>query len=250
MLSPINHVAIIMDGNGRWARSRAKSRSWGHIRGVTTITDIIQAASDCKIKALTLYAFSTENWSRPVGEIKILFRLVEKYIRRERKRIISNNIKFSVIGDFSALPIKTIDMIEGLQKDTAQHTGLKLNVAFSYGGRKEIVEAVNSHIASSPGVSLGEKEIERGLSTYESGDVDILIRTGGNHRISNFLLWQNAYAEIFFTETLWPDFWVEEFMEIINTFRQSRRRFGSLDGVASSLGDSRIKGEEHRKVVF
>ena len=224
--SNIAHVAIIMDGNGRWAQERGHRRIWGHIRGSRLVSSIVEEADRLKIKALTLYAFSTENWARPVEEVRTLFALLKKFIIMERDRIIRNNICFKIIGDISALPRETRELISGLEESTRHFSGLKLTFAFSYGSRDEIVKAVNRFILENPGKEIGDADLSKFLMTAECGDVDLLIRTGGDQRMSNFLLWQSAYAELFFTPTMWPDFTAQEFARIIGSVATRERRFG------------------------
>jgi len=229
----MNHIAIIMDGNGRWAQERKRPRVWGHIRGVRTVSQIVEAASDLKVKALTLYAFSTENWSRPELEVSTLFKLLKKFLIIERPRILKNKIKFKIIGDVSRLPVETKKLIFDLENETKNFPGLKLSFAFDYGGRDEIIRAVNSFISQYPGQILTPQKFSALLDAPESGDVDLLIRTGGDQRISNFLLWQSAYAELWFTQTKWPDFNVLEFKNIIEQAAKRERRFGSVTSADS-----------------
>src|SRR5690606_3773037 len=217
------HVAIIMDGNGRWANARSHSRVWGHIRGTRVVSRIVEEADDLGIKALTLYAFSTENWCRPKDEIKTLFKLLKKFLKIERKRIIVNQITFRVIGDTTALPVETLKLIEDLEMDTQEHQWLKLTFAFGYGGRQEIVDAVNDFVKKNPGVEITDEAISKHLYTRELGDVDLLIRTGGDQRISNVLLWRNAYAELFFAATDGPDSAAREFRKIIGDVPKRER---------------------------
>ncbi len=224
--SKLKHVAIIMDGNGRWAQNRAHRRVWGHVRGSSVVTDIVEKADDLGIKALTLYAFSTENWGRPPSEIRTLFLLLKKFLIKERKRVLKNNIKFNIIGDISKLPKDTIEIIENLKYDSANNTGLKLTFAFGYGGRAEIISAVNKLIAED--IEVTEESISQALHAPELGDVDLMIRTGGDQRISNFLLWQIAYGELYFTDTMWPNFTCKEFEEIIHKVEKRERRFGQV----------------------
>ena len=202
----IKHVAIIMDGNGRWAEGRAHQRIWGHIRGSSVVANIVEEADELGIHALTLYAFSTENWCRPKNEIKTLFKLLKKFLFKERKKIMDNQIRFSVIGQIEELPQATIDLIKNVEQETKNNSGLKLTFAFGYGGRNELVSAVNNFITENPGQKLTEQDITENLYQPDLGEVDLLIRTGGDQRISNFLLWQVAYAELFFINTKWPDF--------------------------------------------
>jgi len=233
MKSSLRHIAIIMDGNGRWAAERHRPRVWGHVRGSNILTSIVEKASDMKLNALTLYAFSTENWSRPDIEIKTLFKLLKKFLKKEQKAIVKNNIAFEVIGDISKLDQATQDIIEETKKMSIHNTGLKLSFAFSYGGRQEIINSINHHIEKSPGKVIDEKILEENLYRPEIGDVDLLIRTGGDKRVSNFLLWQVSYAELFFTDTKWPDFTANQFEAIINDVQSRNRRFGSLDNDGS-----------------
>ena len=249
MSLPVSHIAIIMDGNGRWAQKRSRPRFWGHIRGSRVVSEIVEAADDLNVKALTLYAFSTENWSRPIEEIKLLFQLLKKYIIKESERIIANNIRFKVIGDISRLPMGTRQLIKVLEKETASNTGLQLHFAFGYGGRKEIVDAVNFYITQNPGKPLTEGDIEKRLLTNEMGNVDLLIRTGGNYRISNFLLWQNAYAELYFSQTLWPDFNRKEFHKIIEWFKRSNRRFGTVAPEVISIEDAKRRAHKNKLLI-
>ena len=227
--NPLDHVAIIMDGNGRWAQARSHSRIWGHIRGVKTVSRIVEEADDYGVKALTMYAFSTENWSRPFTEVKTLFSLLRKFLEKEKERIIKNKIKFKIIGDISSLPSTTYKLVKDLEEDTEHHEGLKLTFAFSYGSRAEIISAFNSHIKEHPGQLISEERLSYLLSNPESGDVDLLIRTGGDIRISNFLLWQCAYAELYFSSVPWPDFSRREFRRILEEVSSRERRFGGVN---------------------
>lgn len=244
----LKHVAIIMDGNGRWAQERHHPRVWGHIRGSQVVSSIVQAADDCGVEALTLYAFSTENWSRPVAEVKVLFKLLRKFLMKERERIIRNKISFKVIGDIENLPKETKELIADIEKVTENFNGLKLTFAFGYGGRKEIIDSVNSHIKNNPGELLTEEKMESLLYRPEIGDVDLLIRTGGDHRISNYLLWQMAYAELFFSPTKWPEFTVDEFKCICENFSSRERRFGSVQAT-DCLKSSKKSAATNLKVL-
>ncbi len=223
-----------MDGNGRWANSRFRPRVWGHVRGSSRVADIVEAADDMGIKALTLYAFSTENWSRPENEVLTLFKLLKKFLLREKARLIKNRVQFKVIGDTSRLPLDVKDLIKDLEQSTQGFDGLMLSFAFSYGGRLEIISAVNKIVQESKGRYVTEEAFSKYLYRPECGDVDLLIRTGGDQRISNFLLWQMAYAELYFSDSKWPDFRVSEFKEIISQCRTRERRFGSLDNKSNS----------------
>lgn len=242
------HVAIIMDGNGRWATARAHTRVWGHVRGSRVVSRIVEEADDLGVKALTLYAFSTENWCRPKEEIKTLFALLKKFLKIERKRILENKIRFRVIGDVSGLPDETLKLISDLEEETADHSGLKLTFAFGYGGRKELIDAFNRFAKKNPGKEITEELLQAYMYAPELGDVDLLIRTGGDQRISNFLLWQSAYAELYFTETKWPDFKNCEFRDIVLQFSVRERRFGAVTA-RTDLDQTKEEARHNRDVL-
>lgn len=244
----IKHVAIIMDGNGRWAQARAHSRIWGHIRGSRIVSQIVEEADDLKIESLTLYAFSTENWSRPLLEVKTLFSLLKKFIKKEKKRILANGIRFKVMGDISALPDETKGLVYDLEALTKSSKGLKLNFAFGYGGRDEIIKSVNCFIKKNPGKELTKEDLEENLLIPDIGDVDLLIRTGGDMRVSNFLLWQIAYAELYFTKTKWPAFKKTEFRDIIHEVNKRERRFGATKQT-DSLDETSLKADENLRYI-
>lgn len=246
-MSKINHIAIIMDGNGRWAKEKFRPRVWGHIRGSKIVNSIVEKASDLGVEALTLYAFSTENWSRPKEEVATLFKLLNKFLKKEKESILKNKIKFKVIGDISGLDSETISLIKSIEEDSKNFHGLKLSFAFSYGGRKEIVDSVNQFIEQNPGKKITEENIENFLYRPETKDVDLLIRTAGDQRISNFLLWQISYAELYFTDTKWPDFTPNEFESIINKVANRDRRFGSLDNQGSLKKTKELIESENTK---
>jgi undecaprenyl diphosphate synthase len=227
-MTSLKHVAIIMDGNGRWAKQRFRPRIWGHVRGSGVVSDIVKSADDLGIKSLTLYAFSTENWSRPVDEVSTLFKLLKKFLSKEKQRILKNNIKFKVIGETQNLPVETIKLIQEVESLTEKATGLNLTFAFSYGGRSEILRAMNNFIQENPGMAVTDEDLSSYLYRPEIGDVDLMIRTGGDQRVSNFLLWQMAYAELYFTPTKWPDFSANEFTKIIEHVSGRERRFGNI----------------------
>jgi len=224
----IKHVAIIMDGNGRWATGRSHPRVWGHVRGSGVVAEIVEEAVNCGISSLTMYAFSSENWCRPQAEIRVLFNLLHKFLKRERDRILKKNIRFKIMGDISNLPSNTKNLISQLENESQYNTGLKLTFAFGYGGRSEIVQSINSFMKLNPGSEITEEELSKNLMIPDLGDVDLLIRTGGDQRVSNFLLWQIAYAELYFTETKWPDFSAVEFREILANVMIRERRFGAI----------------------
>ncbi|MCF8057971.1 MAG: di-trans,poly-cis-decaprenylcistransferase [Bacteriovoracaceae bacterium] len=243
----IKHVAIIMDGNGRWAQGRCRPRIWGHVRGSSVVSNIVEEADDLGLRALTLYAFSTENWSRPPKEVMTLFNLLKKFLLKEKQRILKNGVRFKVIGDISTLPDKTKELIVDLENLTKDNKGLILNFAFGYGGRSEIVSAVNRLILNGK-TQINERDLTEALFAPESGDVDLLIRTGGDQRVSNFLLWQIAYAELFFTSTKWPDFTREEFRGIIYQVTGRERRFGQIESV-DSLSESHRMAKVNKELI-
>lgn len=238
MNSNIKNVAIIMDGNGRWAKKRHHPRFHGHIRGASIVSSLVEAASDARLASLTLYAFSTENFQRPLEEKSVLFKLLRKFLVKEFARILKNNIRFKVIGSIDTLNSETQRIIKDLESESSTNTGLKLNFAFAYGGRDEIVQGINKIIDLKLTDKITEVEFSQYLYDRDVCDIDLLIRTGGDMRISNFLLWQMAYAELFFTKTLWPDFTVAEFLEILHTVENRQRRFGNIDSVQITLDKS------------
>ena len=227
------HVAIIMDGNGRWAKKRLLNRIKGHEKGSESVRAIVRASREIGIRILTLYAFSTENWQRPQTEIYALMTLLKKFLISEQKEMLDNNIRLNTIGQTERLPE---DVRQELQKNmmlTRKNDGLILNLALSYGGRAEIVRAVKEiAIKAKDGRidpdSITPDLISKHLYTGGMPDPDLLIRTSGEMRISNFLLWQLAYTEIFVTDTLWPDFGKDEFMRILKKYQQRERRFGKV----------------------
>lgn len=219
------HIAIIMDGNGRWATAQGKSRTYGHERGAETVRAITTfCAKHSEIDRLSLYAFSTENWKRPKIEVEFLMKLLERYLKSERSTYLEGNIRFEPIGDLSLFSKSLRKVIDDVQNATASCTGLIQSLALNYGSRDEIVRAVN---ALRDEVTITEESLNNALDC--SCDIDLLIRTGGDHRLSNFLLWQAAYAELFFTNTLWPEFSTVELETIIKKFKTVERRFGGLN---------------------
>jgi len=219
------HIAIIMDGNGRWAKKRGLKIVEGHKAGAEVVKKITTYCANHKeVKILTLYAFSTENWKRPKMEIEFLMKLLDNYLKKELPTYIKNEVKFEVIGDISKFSKKLQDRIEYTKEQTKHFNKLTQVLALNYGSKDEIVRAVKKTIANKEEVS--EESIQKHLDLNK--DVDLLIRTSGEIRISNFLLWQCAYAEMFFTKTLWPDFNEKELEEIINNFKKRERRFGGI----------------------
>lgn len=225
------HVAIIMDGNGRWAKSRGLDRSAGHVEGVNTVRQITEIASELGIKYLTLYTFSTENWNRPKEEVDALMHLIVVAIERETPDLIKNNVRLTMIGDFDRMPGEARDRLARCMDDTSHCTGLTLVLALSYSARWEITRAVKQIAQEVAAGHLTPDEINDDtvathLTTAVIPDPDLLIRTGGDFRVSNFLLWQIAYSEIFVTETFWPDFGKEQFCQAIIDYQRRERRFG------------------------
>jgi undecaprenyl diphosphate synthase len=228
-----------MDGNGRWAQLRGKPRTFGHIKGARVAKKIITEASDLGLAYLTLYAFSEENWSRPSTEVAFLMHLLKRYLTRETKNLVKKNIRFRAIGDLNKLPKDVLTMIESAQERTRHCTGLSVSFAISYGSRQEIISAVQSLAVK---VDSGELEpsqiseelLSQSLSTYPAPDPDLVIRTSGEQRISNFLLWQIAYSEFYFSQTLWPDFSVAALRKALQNYQSRKRRFGSV-GVSDEV---------------
>ncbi len=221
-----NHIAIIMDGNGRWAKERGLNRTAGHEEGAKTVRKITQYCSDIKVKYLTLYAFSTENWERPKLEVEFLMKLLERYLRKELSVYLENNIRFKAIGDLSRFSKSLQNTIYETQNKTANCSGLTQVLALNYGSKNEIIRAVKK--LNDLNLDVTEENLESCLDTAGMGDVDVLIRTSGEVRLSNYLLWQNAYAEMFFTQTYWPDFNVSELDDILSDFSKRERRFGGI----------------------
>jgi len=225
------HVAIIMDGNGRWAKLQGAARIFGHQNGVKSVKETVEAAAELGIKYLTLYAFSTENWNRPGDEVSALMELLVKTIHAETPTLNKNNIRLLTIGDTNSLPEKCIKQLNEAMAETSKNTGLSLVLALSYSAKWEIVNAVKQIAEEAKNGKLNPQDIseslfESKLSTKGIPDPELMIRTSGEHRISNFLVWQLAYAEFYFTDVLWPDFRKEHFYEAIVNYQQRERRFG------------------------
>lgn len=226
------HVAIIMDGNGRWAQARGLDRSEGHVEGVNTVRRITEEASECGIDYLTLYTFSTENWNRPQAEVDALMHLIVIAIERETPDLIKNNVRLTMIGDSSRLPAEAYARLSKCMDDTSHCNGLTLVLALSYSARWELIRAARlfaedvAQGKADPADMTTDAAFERYLTTTDMPDPDLLIRTGGDHRVSNFLLWQIAYSEIIVTPTYWPDFSKAQFRQAIANFQGRERRFG------------------------
>jgi undecaprenyl diphosphate synthase len=223
-----NHIAVIMDGNGRWARKRFLPRVAGHKRGVETVRDLVKECAKLNVKFLTLFAFSSENWRRPEDEVSFLMSLFMDALKREVTKLHENNIRLILIGDRSRFNSDLVAQIEASEKLTENNTGLTLTIAANYGGRWDILQATNRMIAANPtkSGSYTEDDLTPYLSMHYAAEPDLFIRTGGEKRVSNFLLWQLAYAEFYFTDTLWPDFNAKAFHAAITSYQQRERRFG------------------------
>lgn len=228
------HVAIIMDGNGRWARQRRLLRTQGHLEGVKRVEEVISAASDIGIKVLTLFTFSTENWNRPKDEVSILMKTLISVLNKKARELSRANIRLQFIGRREGIPTEVLKTLDAVKKLTQKNTGMILNIAFNYGGRCEIIDAVRKIAEKVKGNRISIKDIDEEAfsgALYTAGlpDPDLLIRTSGEKRISNFLLWQLSYAELYFTDKFWPDFNKEEFDKAIEDFRLRERRYGNID---------------------
>ena len=224
-MNPLNHVAIIMDGNGRWGLKKYNSRNKGHRAGIDAVEKIIETSVEQKIKYLTLFAFSTENWKRPKTEINYLFSLLETFLQKKLTKFNKNNIRLKIIGkkNFS---YKLNNLLIKSEKKTIKNSKLQINLALNYGSKKEIVNSINK--LNKKKLKITEKNITDNLYTKKIPDPDILIRTGNTNRLSNFLLWQISYTEIFFIKKLWPDFKKVDFINIINKYKKIKRNFGEI----------------------
>jgi len=223
-MNKLNHVAFIMDGNGRWGKKRNKGRNFGHINGVKTVKQIVETSIKLKIPIVTFYVFSTENWKRPRAEINFLFRLIIYYFQEELKNVISNGIKINIIGKTKNLPSKIRLTLKKASNLTRENKKIIVNLGINYGSKSEIINAFKK--LNKKNISI--KSLEKNLYTANLPDPDILIRTGGHKRLSNFMLWQLAYSEIYFLDKLWPDFNSKDFKKIVNNFKKIKRNFGSI----------------------
>jgi len=221
-----SHIAIIMDGNGRWAKEQGLRRTAGHEEGAKTVRKVTEHCAKIGIKYLTLYAFSTENWSRPKLEVEFLMKLLEKYFISELPVYLQNNIRFKAIGDLSKFSKKLQEIIKKTEKETKKCTGLTQILALNYGSRNEITRALKKLTLNN--LEINEHNIQNCLDTATIPDVDLLIRTSGEVRVSNYLLWQIAYAEMFFTKTYWPEFTTHELDDILSDYKKRERRFGGI----------------------
>ena len=225
-MNPIKHVAIIMDGNGRWGIKHKNSRNAGHRAGLNSVENIINECLKINIKYLTLYTFSTENWKRPKKEINFLFNLLENFLTNKIDNLIKKNIKLKFIGEINKLPKKLKALIKKSEFKTSKNLSLQVNVALNYGSKNEIVQSIKN--IKKKRIIINKKNIDKNLFTKNIIDPDILIRTGNTQRLSNFMLWQLAYTEIFFEKKLWPDFNVSDFKKILNRFKIIKRNYGSI----------------------
>ena len=233
-----NHVAIILDGNGRWAKSKGMPRNFGHTMGAKNVETICQAADEIGIKYLTLYAFSTENWNRPESEVSALMKLLESYLKNCIKTAKKNNMRVRVIGEINRLEEPFQEKIRELEETSAHHTGLNLTIAINYGSRDEMIRAMKHMAEDVQSEKLQIEQIDESLfasylDTKDLPDPDLLIRTSGEQRLSNYLLWQLAYSEFYFTDVPWPDFHKEELLEAVKAYSNRDRRFGALSDQAS-----------------
>ena len=226
-MNPINHVAIIMDGNGRWGLKNKKSRNLGHKAGLNTVENIIKHTIKNNIKFLTLYAFSTENWKRPQKEISFLFNLLQNFLKKKTNKLNKNGIKLKIIGDKNNFSKKLKKSLLNSEKITKNNKKLQINLALNYGAKNEILDAIN--LIKKKKISFTENNINKNLYTSDSPNPDILIRTGNTKRLSNFLLWQIAYTEIFFEKKLWPEFSTQDYNKILKKFKHLKRNFGSIE---------------------
>ena len=234
LVQPVpKHIAIIMDGNGRWARGKTLPRIAGHREGVNSVREITRVCGEIGVQYLTLYTFSIENWKRPAAEVSALMTLLLRTINKEVKGLHKNNVKFDIIGDLEKLPVSTKNSLQKGADLTAKNTGLNLSLALNYGSRQEIIEAVQKIVIKVKNGSLNSDEINENIFSdylYTKGipDPDLMIRTSGESRLSNFLLWQSAYTEIYMTDTFWPEFREKELMKAVKDYQSRERRFGKV----------------------
>ena len=221
-MNKLNHVAFIMDGNGRWGQKRKKGRNFGHFKGVETVKKIVEKSLKLNIPIITFYVFSTENWKRPKSEINFLFKLIMNYFEQEINRVILNGIRINIIGKINRLPTKIRNTLKDTIRKTNNNKKIIVNLAINYGSRDEITDACKKIY------KISVKSLNKNLYTKDMPDPDILIRTGGHKRLSNFMLWQLAYTEIYFIKKLWPDFKTSDYEKIINNFKKVKRNFGSI----------------------
>ena len=223
-MNQLNHVAFIMDGNGRWGKKRNKGRNFGHFKGVKTVKKIVEASIKFKIPVVTFYVFSTENWKRPKSEINFLFNLIKSYFKDELDNVIKSGIKIKILGELKNLPKKLRDILKNTETKTEKNRKIIVNLALNYGSKKKIVNTFKEIKKK----QITEKSISDNLYTKKMPDPDILIRTGGKKRLSNFMLWQLAYAELYFLDKLWPDFMPSDLKKIITKYQITKRNYGGI----------------------
>tara|TARA_A100000164_G_C21855839_1_gene747487 strand:+ start:426 stop:1100 length:675 start_codon:yes stop_codon:yes gene_type:complete len=224
-MNKINHVAFIMDGNGRWGKKRRKGRNFGHYIGVQTLKKTVESAIKLKIPTLTFYVFSTENWKRPKKEINFLLKLIRDYFIKELNNVINQGIKIKILGNKNKLPLKLVRTLRLTEKKTIKNKKINVNLAINYGSKSEIISSFKKIKKND---FINEGQVSRNLSTKNFPDPDILIRTGGKKRLSNFMLWQLAYTEIFFLDKLWPDFNNQDLKRVLIKFKNIKRNFGNI----------------------
>ena len=223
-MNKLNHIAFIMDGNGRWGKKKKKNRNYGHLQGVETVKKIVKSSIQLKIPIVTFYVFSSENWKRPKTEISFLFKIIKQYFLNEIENVISQGIKINIIGDQTKLPKDLKKILKKTEIDTKSNNKIIVNLAINYGSRNEILTSFKK--IKNKNISL--KNLEKNLYTKNIPDPDILVRTGGHKRLSNFMLWQLAYTELFFLNKLWPDFNYQDLKVIINYYKKIKRNFGAI----------------------
>ncbi len=233
-----DHIAIIMDGNGRWANGRGLPRAVGHERGVEALRRTVEAAQEIGLKTLTVYSFSTENWRRPVSEVNALFGLLKAYVKRDLNRLAQEGVKIRILGTRQGLPDDILELVKRAEDRTADNDAFNLCIAFNYGGREEVLRAAKAMASAVEEGRTSASEVDEAafsefLDTGGLPDPDILIRTSGEYRLSNFLIWQAAYAELVFMDVLWPDFGKHHLLEAVETYRKRERRFGGLSSGAA-----------------
>ena len=223
-MNKLNHVAFIMDGNGRWGKKKKKNRNSGHYAGVKTVKKIVEASIKFKIPVVTFYVFSTENWKRPKTEVSFLFNLIHSYFKTELKNVVKNEIKINIIGELNKLPNKLKTVLKETIKKTKKNKKILVNLALNYGSKKELINTFKKIKHK----KITEKKVKNNLYTKNISDPDILIRTGGKKRLSNFMLWQLAYSELYFLDKLWPDFKPQDLSKILKHFYKTKRNFGGI----------------------
>ena len=223
-MNKLNHIAFIMDGNGRWGKKKKRNRNYGHYHGVQTVKKIVETSIRAKVPIVTFFVFSTENWKRPKNEINFLFNLVSSYFKSEIKNVIKNGIKINIIGETNQLPKKLRLILKNTIHKTKNNKRIIVNLALNYGAKKELINAIKKI----KNKKISEKKISENLYTSKMPNPDILIRTGGKKRLSNFMLWQLAYTELYFLDKLWPDFLATDLKKIINNYYRIKRNFGGI----------------------